>query len=287
MTENLKELRKTAEAATPGPWHWAGNADNHQLYLATWIKGAGRCQVMDFERWGMQGAIPRFLDDESLMMQTAKNRLVFEVARNQGLPDGTPRSHPKVYRADVVDVMHPNAEFIATFDPPTVLALIDRAAAAEREAVAAKSVIAQHIVTQSFETSRTVGIAVDEAVRVVAKMLEADTDRRARDAEARAEAAEQAVDFHAQRDSELKTLLSMIADRLDEFCYDELASLIEDEPLNQWSEKYTSKLQAAEAAVQRVREVIDQLDDHSRPRTAHKFTLAKFLRRALDGGEQE
>ncbi|GAA0187970.1 hypothetical protein [Glutamicibacter creatinolyticus] len=62
----------------------------------------------------------------------------------------------------------------------------------------------------------------------------------------RVEAAEQALDFHTQRDRELKTLLSMIADRLDEFCYDELASLIEDEPLNQWSEKYTSKLQAAE-----------------------------------------
>lgn len=133
MTESVGDLRKTAEAATPGPWHWAGNADNHQLYLATWIKGAGRCQVMDFERWGMQSAIPRFLDDESLMMQTAKNRLVFEVARNQGLPDGTPRSHPKVYRADVVDVMHPNAEFIATFDPPTVLALLSRLEQAEQQ----------------------------------------------------------------------------------------------------------------------------------------------------------
>lgn len=133
MTLNLDTLRKTAEAATPGPWHWAGNADNHQLYLATWIKGAGRCQVMDFERWGMQGAIPRFLDDESLMMQTAKNRLVFEVARNQGLPDGTPRSHPKVYRADVVDVMHPNAKFIATFDPATVLALLSRLEQAEQQ----------------------------------------------------------------------------------------------------------------------------------------------------------
>lgn len=132
MTESVGDLRKTAEAATPGPWHWAGNADNHQLYLATWIKGAGRCQVMDFERWGMQSAIPRFLDDESLMMQTAKNRLVFEVARNQGLPDGTPRSHPKVYRADVVDVMHPNAEFIATFDPATVLALLSRLEQAEQ-----------------------------------------------------------------------------------------------------------------------------------------------------------
>lgn len=71
----------------------------------------------------------------------------------------------------------------------------------------------------------------------------------------RAEAAEQAVDFHAQRDSELKTLLSMIADRLDEFCYDELSSLIEDGPLDQWGETYKSKLQTAEQAVERAKAV--------------------------------
>lgn len=95
----------------------------------------------------------------------------------------------------------------------------------------------------------------------------------------RAEAAEHAVDFHTQRDHELKTLLSMIADRLDEFSYDELSSLIEDEPLNQWSEKYTSKLQAAEAAVQRVREVLEYRKGNS--------AIAREALRALDGGEQE
>ncbi|MGP9488912.1 ead/Ea22-like family protein [Glutamicibacter sp. BW80] len=129
--KDLSELRKTAETATPGPWHWSGNADNRQLYLATWIKGAGRCQVMDFERWGMQGAVPRFLDDDSLMMETAKDLMVYEVARNQNLPDDTPRNHPKVYRADVVDVRHPNARFMAAANPETVLALITRLEQAE------------------------------------------------------------------------------------------------------------------------------------------------------------
>jgi len=58
--------------------------------------------------------------------------------------------------------------------------------------------------------------------------------------------------------------------------------------LTKWKDSYSlqaQELEAAEAAVQRVREVIEQLDDHSRPRTAHKFTLATLLRRALDGGE--
>ncbi|MGO2030615.1 MAG: ead/Ea22-like family protein [Glutamicibacter ardleyensis] len=133
--KDLTDLRKIAEQATPGPWHWSGNADNRQLYLATWIKGAGRCQVMDFERWGMQRAVPRFLDDDSLMMETAKDLMVYEVARNQNLPDETPRSHPQVYRADVVDVRHPNARFMAAANPETVLALITRLEQAERDLV--------------------------------------------------------------------------------------------------------------------------------------------------------
>lgn len=133
MTENLDTLRNIAEAATPGPWHWSGNAKMNNLYLATWIKGVGRCSVMDFERWGMQQAIPRFLDDDSLMMQTAKDLLVFEVARNQGLPDDTPSSDPRVYRQEVVDVRHPNAKFMAAANPEVVLALLSRLEQAEQK----------------------------------------------------------------------------------------------------------------------------------------------------------
>ena len=44
-----------------------------------------------------------------------------------------------------------------------------------------------------------------------------------------------------------------------------------------------SRLEQAEQAVQRVREVVATLEDHSRPRTAHKFAVAENLRRALDG----
>ena len=44
-----------------------------------------------------------------------------------------------------------------------------------------------------------------------------------------------------------------------------------------------SRLEQAEQAVERVREVVANLEDHSRPRTAHKFAVAENLRRALDG----
>lgn len=139
-----------------------------------------------------------------------------------------------------------DAAHIATFDPPTVLALLDRV-----------------------------------------------------------EAAEQALDFHTQRDRELKTLLSMIACRLDEFCYEELASLIEDEPLDQWGEKYTSKLQAAEQAVARVRELADAWKSRGEHDMEYSETIprdvgeiiheggaemvnkANLIYRALDGGERQ
>lgn len=159
--KDLTELRKIAENATPGPWHWSGNADNRQLYLATWIKGAGRCQVMDFERWGMQRAVPRFLDDESLMMETAKDLMVYEVARNQNLPDETPRSHPQVYRADVVDVRHPNARFMAAANPETVLALLSRLEQAEQQ------------VARVREFSRTMLVPHGQGVVVAARVKEA------------------------------------------------------------------------------------------------------------------
>ncbi|GAA0200294.1 hypothetical protein [Glutamicibacter creatinolyticus] len=109
----------------------------------------------------------------------------------------------------------------------------------------------------------------------------------------RVEAAEQALDFHTQRDRELKTLLSTLSDRLDEFSYDELSSLIEDEPMNQWGESYTSKLQAAEAAVQRVRDMhfkrvavyMNGIEEHYCAHDDSSWPCDTI--RALDGGEQE
>jgi len=153
MTKELDQLRQLAANATPGPW-------------ALWLDQDGAEHMNGMLMVGNEAAV--IPEGETWVEGVDVNPIAC------------------VYTPE--DRAH-----IAAFDPPTVLALIGRVEAAEREAVAAKSVIAQHMVTQSFETSRTVGIAVDEAVRVVAKMLEADTDRRARDAEARAEAAEAAV----------------------------------------------------------------------------------------------
>lgn len=166
MTIDLDTLEATARAATGGPWHWAGNTDTGEPYLATWIKGAGRCQVLSIgsedrdpdgreaksmraslddcgytadeidqnvedwatDSWGQPRTDPRLEFMTDLMCVQARDLAVFEVA-----PNATSREDPDVYRADIVGIRHPDAEHIATFDPPTVLALIARLRKAEAE----------------------------------------------------------------------------------------------------------------------------------------------------------
>ncbi len=55
---SISELAKLERAMTPGDWQWFGNTKMHEVYLAT-VHG-GRIFVMDFQRWGMGGAQPRF-----------------------------------------------------------------------------------------------------------------------------------------------------------------------------------------------------------------------------------
>lgn len=136
MTDaRLAEIRQREQDATPGPWRWTGNTDVKQMELST--VGFGRLVVMNFARWGMNGAQPKFgagrawkpnptssYDFTSLGLMTKASELpVFEVA-----PAATERSDPRVYRADMVGVRHPDAEFIARSrrDVPALLAEVDR-----------------------------------------------------------------------------------------------------------------------------------------------------------------
>jgi hypothetical protein len=65
MTFDLKRAKELCEAATAGPWQWFGNTKMREVYLATIDRG--RVFVMDFVRWGMSSAQPRFqLRDQHL-----------------------------------------------------------------------------------------------------------------------------------------------------------------------------------------------------------------------------
>jgi hypothetical protein len=146
---DLEAIRARAEAATPGPWQWFGNTDVRNIYLAT--KRWGRQFVMQFDRWGMNGAQPVFCAgrtwkpdpqsmrdfdydfDLSIGMTKAQELPVYEVA-----PNATSRKDPAVYRADLSGIRHPDAVFIAAArqDVADLLALVDelRAELDERDA---------------------------------------------------------------------------------------------------------------------------------------------------------
>ena len=163
MTEHkidLDRIEDVASKATRGNWHWSGNTDTPGNIRLT----AGRLddlgtipvertftddQVDDLaeyyddpanarrylEAWAYDAEMgaPRtderlaFVDESTCMYVDAADLAVYAVARNQGLPDDTPSTHPSVYRRDVCALRNPNAEFMATADPDTVLSLVGEA----------------------------------------------------------------------------------------------------------------------------------------------------------------
>jgi hypothetical protein len=84
------------------------------VYLST-VTG-GRVFVMDFARWGMAGAQPRFQIDHRMVA-------LGELAKGDH-PLGPKFEAP--YRRQFVGVGHPDAQHIAANDPSTTLALIAR-----------------------------------------------------------------------------------------------------------------------------------------------------------------
>jgi len=166
LTDRLAEIRARAEAATEGPWHWSGNTDVDTPSLSTWKPGLGRCTVLAIGReertstgrqadsireyaeecgndpdemvedWmtdGLGGTIsdPVLWFYEDGWAVDAATRVVYEVA-----PNATTRDDPNVYRADIKDIRHPDAQFIAHArqDVPTLLAALE-AVVAEHKAL--------------------------------------------------------------------------------------------------------------------------------------------------------
>ena len=105
-------------------WHWSGHGDSGYpaVRLSAWREGHGRCTVMDFDQWGMQGAQPRFPD--GLAMRDARDLLTFEVGALGVVGVDAAKRDPSVYRYDVDNIAHPIPEYIAACHPKVVLALI-------------------------------------------------------------------------------------------------------------------------------------------------------------------
>lgn len=72
MTQSLHLRLAALEAkATKGPWNWRLSLQSKQVYLEG-SPGRGRETVMDFVRWGMSGAQPRFRNAECLMVPVSE-----------------------------------------------------------------------------------------------------------------------------------------------------------------------------------------------------------------------
>lgn len=132
---SIQSIRERVAAATPGPWGWTGNLRTRWVELST--LHSGRLGVMRFERWGMSGAQPMFLDPDSrsrgigaVTTVKASDVPIFEVC-----PDATSAADPRVYRQDILGLRHPDAAFIAAAarDVPALLAVAE----AGREVISA------------------------------------------------------------------------------------------------------------------------------------------------------
>lgn len=93
----LDELEAMLKAATPGEWEWFGNTNSRSCYLAT--KHSGRQFVLDFARWGMQCAQPRF----------QWHGVMFDLV---DLPEEAGPCFEVDYRRDFMGIKHPDAALI-------------------------------------------------------------------------------------------------------------------------------------------------------------------------------
>ncbi|WP_063748905.1 hypothetical protein [Streptomyces sp. NRRL B-24484] len=89
--ERFAEIQAREEAATPGPWRWRGDTAARHLRLQTPHRGG--LTIMDFIRWGMNGARPRFA--RGGLMYPADEMATYD------------------YRKNVVGIDNPDAAFIA------------------------------------------------------------------------------------------------------------------------------------------------------------------------------
>lgn len=96
---------------TPGPWKWFGNAVSNSVYLAT--THSGRRYVMDFVRWGMRGAQPRFQPGRGVMVD-AKDLMQFEVGEQSIVGIDSARKDGSVYRYDIRGINCADAKLIET-----------------------------------------------------------------------------------------------------------------------------------------------------------------------------
>ncbi len=134
MKPDIKAIRARCDAATPGPWRWYVNEHSKVMNLVT--DHSGQYYIMGFDRWGMQGAQPRFQVYEKYYGPVRDRK-------SHGMKKAIELSKwSQDYRHDDGIIDHPDAELIAhaAADIPALLTYIDEL---EKHLEAAKADISQ------------------------------------------------------------------------------------------------------------------------------------------------
>jgi hypothetical protein len=154
---DVDALREALAAATPGPWRWAGNTDTGEPRLtgrgcdvlaigyeprsttgrdADEVRSYARESGVDEDeavdmwandQYGEPIKEPRLWFYTDHLAVDAREHAVYEVA-----PEATSREDPRVYRADLVDLRHPDARLIVAAVNALPALLADLNAARER-----------------------------------------------------------------------------------------------------------------------------------------------------------
>ena len=106
--DNLRRLARlrgmVEEATNPGRWHWSGNMDYNEPQLCTWVPGEGRTSVLAVLQKGRRA---KLVFNNRGWLVNASKLAVYEVA-----PSAERRDDPRVYRADIIGIRHPDATLI-------------------------------------------------------------------------------------------------------------------------------------------------------------------------------
>lgn len=105
--ERFNEIDARHRAATQGPWGWTGDTEVKNIHLQA--NRRGRLTVMDFWRWGLNGAQPGFRNDAECRMYKASELAVHSVS------DLETKCPPncKCYRETIAGIDNPDAQLIA------------------------------------------------------------------------------------------------------------------------------------------------------------------------------